>query len=152
MSSSQFVTRKGSHHHHQSNTPEYRSWIAMRQRCGVVGGKPGTRYQELGIAVCDQWATSFQQFLADMGPRPEGTTLDRCDNLKGYGPGNCKWSTHKQQSRNTRANVMLTAKGVTKCAAEWAEELGVTMEAIYERLKRGWSEELAATAPKGTRP
>lgn len=71
----------------------------MRNRCSQ-GGK----YEKLGVKVCDRWATSFENFYADMGDRPEGMTLDRIDPFGHYEPDNCRWATADQQAVNTRRN------------------------------------------------
>ena len=78
------------------STPTYRSWVSMHQRCQ---GK----YAPLGITVCQRWS-SFENFLADMGERPSGCTLDRWPNWEGnYDPGNCRWASPTEQSRNRRS-------------------------------------------------
>ncbi len=82
-------------------TREYYSWMAMRVRCRYSGYPGFHRYGGRGIQVCERWATSFINFLADMGPRPGGMSLDRWPNNDGnYEPGNCRWATPLQQANN----------------------------------------------------
>lgn len=82
-------------------TGEYRSWCSMKRRCRNKNSPDYPRYGGRGIDYCQQWE-SFENFLADMGPRPHGKSLDRINNDLGYFPGNCKWSTHKEQQNNRR--------------------------------------------------
>jgi hypothetical protein len=73
----------------------------MHQRCRDANHKSYHDYGGRGITVCDRW-DDFENFLADMGERPEGMTLDRIDPNSNYGPGLCRWATPKQQAANKR--------------------------------------------------
>lgn len=90
------------------------------------------------VSVCPEWA-SFEQFVADMGERPEGTTLDRIDPNGDYRKDNCRWATPKEQVNNLRTNRVLTIAGLPLTVTEWAELIGIDRQAIFARLKRGWS-------------
>ena len=80
----------------------YRSWLGMRDRCSErLTNKDREYYFLKGITVCKEW-DSFEQFVADLGERPEGTSIDRIDSSKGYYKENCKWSTVREQNRNRK--------------------------------------------------
>jgi hypothetical protein len=83
--------------HGLSGTRTYRSWEAMWARCTQLSHIEFPRYGAKGISVCSHWE-KFENFLTDMGLRPDGMTLDRFPNAKGnYEPGNCRWATAKEQ-------------------------------------------------------
>lgn len=84
-----------------SYSPTYHSWQAMHARCKYVERDEEKKYIGRGITVCAQWS-DFETFLADMGERPRGTTLDRKDNADGYHKDNCQWSSPVEQARNRR--------------------------------------------------
>lgn len=89
--------------HGLGRTPEYKAWRALRYRCNspLCASYPG--YGGRGISVCDRWQRSFRDFLADMGPRPSPDhSIDRINNDGNYEPGNCRWSTMKEQCANRR--------------------------------------------------
>lgn len=94
------------------DTPTYCTWKMMRRRCNDPKHKSYKDYGARGIKVCDRWQTSFQDFLADMGERPEGKTLDRIKSHLGYFKENCKWSTSEEQNNNQRMRCTNTS-GIT---------------------------------------
>lgn len=125
------------------NRAEYSAWAAMQNRCANSDCRAYKYYGGRGIKVCGRWQgkQGFQNFLADMGPKPTPQySLDRYpDNDGNYEPGNCRWATRKQQLRNKRNNRHLTFRGRTQCVTDWALELGMRKELIRDRLNRGWS-------------
>ena len=104
------------------------------------------RYGGRGITVDPRW-DSFANFVADMGERPEGKTIDRKDNDGPYASWNCHWITARQQSANMRSNRRLTFNGETLTLTDWSRRTGLGVTTIRERLRRGWSVEVALTTP-----
>ena len=97
-------TNKLSHGHIVGGkpSPTYNSWLAMKKRCLNPNQKGYNHYGGRGVVIHTEWITSFAQFLADMGDRPAGMTLDRIDCNGNYEPTNCKWSTISEQNANQR--------------------------------------------------
>lgn len=95
--------------------------------------------------MCEAWATSFQNFIDDMGLRPTPQhTLERKDSNGNYEPGNCEWATRKTQNRNRPSyNRMVTFSGQLMTVAEAAERTGLAHSTILYRLDRGKSDEEA---------
>ncbi len=95
--------------HGLGGTPTYRSWYSMLQRCTNPEDIGWPNYGGRGIKVCERWV-SLAMFVQDMGLRPHGATLDRCDTNGNYEPGNCRWATVTEQNRNRTCNVMTYEK------------------------------------------
>lgn len=124
--------------HNDCKSQTYKSWSGIKARCTLVNHVEYHRYGARGITLCNRWL-SYENFLADMGARPDGTSIDRIDVNGHYEPGNCRWATDIEQARNTRSNVVLSIGGMSKCVAEWAENpLAVDAKLIYHRLKKGF--------------
>jgi hypothetical protein len=135
--------------HYGRGTPEYTTWIMMRDRCNNKNNPKYSYYGGRGISVCSRW-DNFIDFVADMGFRPTDLhTIDRIDTDKNYEPTNCKWSTRKEQARNRRNTKMIAYNGSTKPLAEWCELLDMDYNNTNKRLWRGWSVNRAFTTKKG---
>jgi hypothetical protein len=108
----------------------------MLQRCYDATNISYPHYGAKGIGVCARWRESMDSFWADMGERPEGTTLDRIDSKKDYAPGNCRWATIVEQNNN-KSNVRHIAwKGRTQNMSAWAKELGISASTLHQRLTK----------------
>lgn len=141
------LNREISTKHGMLGTPEYTSWQAMLARCTCPGDSSYHRYGAKGIRICNRWVGSFKNFYADMGPRPQGRTLDRIDNAKGYSPENCRWATPRQQSNNAGFNRHLSMNDQTLTVAQWARKLGICYGTLISRVYKGWSDKKALTTP-----
>lgn len=98
----QRMTRHGHAPRRLGPSPEWRSWQHAKARCENPSDADWPSYGGRGIGMHPAWSKSFEAFLAHIGPRPPGTSLDRIDNDKGYEPGNVRWATSAEQARNRR--------------------------------------------------
>lgn len=121
----------------------YRKWSSMIRRCSDPSNK---NYYGKSIDVCERWKgrNGFDNFVDDMG-EPNGLTLERVDNSKGYSPDNCKWATWKEQASNrspggNRIEGSLRQKAIAS---------GLPYSVVYQRVRiHGWTEEKALSTPK----
>lgn len=127
-------------------TPTYIVWRAMRARCQKPSHKSYKDYGARGIKVCDSWK-KFENFLADMGERPEGMQLDRVDNNGNYEPSNCRWATPMQNMNNRRTSHYVDFNGERRTLAQWSRVLGIGHDTLGFRLDHGWSVSEALTTP-----
>lgn len=130
-----------------TNSTEYTIWRAMRIRCENADAVNYQWYGGRGIAVCERW-NSFENFYADMGPRPPGRTLDRYPDRDGnYELGNCRWATLEQQNNNRSCTPFLNAFGRVQAMADWAREYGIKLTTLKHRMLKGMEPESALLLP-----
>lgn len=138
-----------SHGHAANHTisKTYHSWAGMKARCSNPKNSHYHIYGGKGIKVCERWHR-FENFLADMGEKPTGASLDRIDPEKDYSPENCRWADAAQQANNKTNNRYITAFGETLTLSQWAERIGVTHGSLVFRIdKAGWPLEKALSTP-----
>jgi hypothetical protein len=135
--------------HGMSRTGTYHTWELMMQRCTNPRNRTWFRYGGRGIQVCERWHR-FIGFLADMGIRPPGMTLDRIDTNGNYEPGNCRWATQEVQQNNRRDNRYLSIDGVALTIAQWRRRSGLKRRTLRWRLDAGWDARRAVTTPTNT--
>ena len=121
----------------------------MVQRCMNPKNKGYHNYGGRGIKVCDEWLNDSKAFVewSLANGYEQGLSIDRIDNDGDYSPENCRWATRKQQSNNTRKNLLLTFNGETHTCAEWADIFGVDRNRFHHRLKQGWDLERILNEP-----
>lgn len=139
------VATKHGHNRRGHVSRAYHSWAGMKTRCTNKKSPMYSRYGGRGISVEDEWL-DFEKFLADMGEPPDGMSLDRINNDLGYSAKNCRWADHQTQMNNTSKNVFIEWDGRLQTVAQWARELGMNYQALYNRLfTYKWSVQRAMT-------
>jgi hypothetical protein len=150
------MAKKHGHNSSPGKSPTYTSWEHMIGRCTNSRNSCWEHYGGRGITVCERWR-KFENFLADMGERPKGTTLERCNTDGNYEPQNCRWATRAEQQNNRRDNVVIEYNDVRRTVKEWADVLGINKTTLDFRIRRGWTAKRAIekaidsnhTAPRG---
>lgn len=133
--------------HGMTNSSEYSTWRTMKARCYNKKTESFKSYGARGIKVCKSWLDSFDNFFADMGPKPTNKhVLDRINVNGNYSPENCRWATQHDSDRNKRTNKYLTYNGETLIESDWCKRLGLkSRNAISKRIASGWPTDLAFT-------
>lgn len=132
--------------HGASGTKNYKAWFGMLQRCGNPNHAKWHRYGARGISVCDRWK-SYENFLEDMGERPEGMTLDRENNDGNYEPGNCRWASQMTQGNNRGNNRIFEIDGKNLTLSEASRAYGIHKDVARSRLSSGWGVDEAFKTP-----
>jgi hypothetical protein len=131
--------------HGASHMPELYAYLCARNRCRKSASKS---YHHYGARNIKFLFDSFEQFYAELGPRPSPQhSLDRIDNDGHYEPGNCRWADRVTQANNTRSNRRIEVSGKTLTLTQWARSSGLDVRVITWRLKRGWPPERAVLQP-----
>ena len=117
---------------------EYSTWTSMRERCGNKNCHAYRLYGGRGIKVCERW-NKFSNFFADMGPRPEGHSLDRINGNGNYEPSNCRWADDFVQSQNRDLVKKIEYEGKVYTTSDIARMFGVGHSTIRKRLLMGWT-------------
>jgi len=120
----------------KSSSKIYNAWNCMFSRI-----KHSPYYKN--IKVCKRWSGryGFNNFVKDMGERPDGMTLERLHNDRDYKPSNCIWASWLDQHKNKRNNRWITIKNKTRIIAEWAAISGINPWVLNQRIRRGWDPE-----------
>lgn len=141
---------------YKTNPVEFNAWKHAIHRCYNERDGSYYNYGNRGVTVSTEWLADFNNFLNDMGPRPDNTSLDRIDVNGNYEASNCRWADsltqaqnkRKQQRRATKVYRTYTKDGVTQSAKQWSIQLGIPTSTINDRKKRGWSDERCLTPGK----
>lgn len=131
---SELFTKHG-HAKKVDKSATYHSWQSMLNRCNNHKHSDYNNYGGRGIIVCKEWY-DFKNFLADMGERPAGTTIDRIDGNGNYEPLNCRWATNSQQHNNKRSNHKVNYNGETLTISQLAIKCGIRREKLYYRINK----------------
>lgn len=117
--------------------PLYHVWQGMKRRCDNPNFKQFADYGGRGIKVCPRWINSFENFVHDMGERPDGHSIDRIDNDGPYSPENCRWVSRTQQQRNQRRTRRVVLDGKEYVVAELVDRSGLKSDTIMDRARKG---------------
>lgn len=125
--------------------PLYSVWRGMKRRCYDESHSKYALYGGRGITVCQRWLDSFEQFCQDMGPRPDGLTIDRIDNDKPYEPGNCRWASATTQAGNRPGVLWATLSGESRTVSQWCIHFRIVTDKVMRAIRGGIDPVVAIT-------
>ena len=138
--------------HGMNKTPEHNCYWAMKKRCYSKSHKSYSDYGGRGIKVCDRWLESFENFYADMGPRPTPKhSLDRIDVNGNYEPSNCRWASESEQCNNRRSTVYVVWNGVKMPFSIACLEANIPYHVVWQRMKK-WNTTFEEAVSKPYQP
>lgn len=120
-------------------TPTYETWRGMKMRCDMPNNVAYHRYGGRGIQICERWR-DYGNFLADMGERPKGMTLDRIDTDGNYEPGNCRWADKHEQSQNRETTRVFQTPEGAMTSADLETRFGVKAKNVGRWARWGWTD------------
>lgn len=126
--------QKNGKHCNSRVSATYRSWNGMKQRCLNPNNDRYKDYGGRGIRVCERWLI-YQNFVSDMGERPNGTSIERRDNNGNYEPDNCYWATPAEQYANRRNSHYIEFNGIRMTLTQWARRLNIHPNTLTKRLR-----------------
>lgn len=136
--------RRRKHGQAALETSEYKAWLSAIARCTNPRNANWKNYGARGIDVCQRWRDGFENFWADMGPKPSPRhSLDRIDVNGDYEPSNCRWADWDTQGNNRRTNHLVTVDGVQMTLAEAIRLKGQDSKRVRMRISLGWDVERA---------
>lgn len=139
--------------HGLTGTKEYAILATMKDRCYNKTNPKYLRYGARGITICERWLESVENFIADMGNKPAGMSLDRIDNDGNYCKENCRWATPSEQKNNASSSVRYLLGDQLYTVDELAQRAGLSYSCMRDRLvKLRWPVEEAVAIPKRGKP
>lgn len=121
--------------HDYYNTPTYKSWQGIKERCRKESHHAYGNYGGRGISYDPKWE-KFIKFFEDMGECPEGISIDRIDNDGNYTKENCRWATKTEQANNRRSSLFINFKGEEDTLANWCRKLGVNYKYTWQLVRK----------------
>lgn len=123
--------------HGMANTPEYKAWVEMKQRCHNKNQRVFAHYGGRGITICDSWSNSFESFFSDMGKRPTCKhSIDRINVNGNYEPDNCRWATTTEQAANRRSTTKYMFNNELMALSHIANILGVPQTTMCRLVRK----------------